>query len=126
MKLKADGTEVEGDRATLRVDMAYTFDDIDTTYYKTSRMTAQKTPEGWRISNDRPSAGTLAPWEYTRYKARTSKHFLALAPKSLKVGSLMTDLEKGRSKMSRGLPGRQAAAARCSSSSPATARTPRR
>ena len=85
--------------------MAYTFDGIDTTYYKTSRMTAQKTPDGWRISNDRPSAGTLAPWEYTRYKARTSKHFLALAPKSLKVGNLMTDLEKGRAKMVRGLPG---------------------
>lgn len=105
VKLNADGTEVEKDRATLRVDMAYTFDGIDTTYYKTSRMTALKTADGWRISNDRPSAGTLAPWEYTRYKARTSKHFLALAPKSLKVGSLMTDLEKGRSKMIRGLPG---------------------
>jgi hypothetical protein len=103
--LKAAGTEVDGNRATLRVDMAYTFDGIDTTYYKTSRMTAQKTPDGWRISNDRPSAGTLAPWEYTRYQARSSKHFLALAPKSLKVGSLMTDLEKGRSKMTRGLPG---------------------
>ena len=50
--------------------MAYSFDGIDTTYYKTSRMTAQKTPEGWRVSSDRPSAGTLAPWEYTRYKAR--------------------------------------------------------
>ena len=34
-----------------------------------------------------------------------SPHFLALAPKSLKVGSLMTDLEKGRSRMKRGLPG---------------------
>jgi hypothetical protein len=103
--LKADGTEIDGDRATLRVDMSYTFDGIDTTYYKTSRMTGQKTPDGWRIAKDRPSAGTLAPWEYTRYKARSSKHFLALAPTSLKVGSLMTDLEKGRSKMIRGLPG---------------------
>ena len=105
VKLHADGTEVEGDRATLRVDMAYTFDGIDTTYYKTSRMTALKTPEGWRISNDRPSSGTLAPWEFTRYKARSSKHFLALAPTSLRVGNLMTDLEKGRSKMVAGLPG---------------------
>jgi hypothetical protein len=105
VRLKADATDIEGDTATLRVDMSYTFEDIDTTYYKTSRMTAQKTPDGWRISRDRPSAGTLAPWEYTRYKARTSKHFLALAPTSLNVGSLMKDLEKGRSKMIRGLPG---------------------
>ena len=35
----AGGTEIEGNRATLRVDMPYTFDGIDTTYFKTSRMT---------------------------------------------------------------------------------------
>ena len=105
VELTAQGTEVEKTRATMRVDMVYTFEDIDTTYVKTSRMTAQKTPEGWRISNDRPSAGTLAPWEYTRYRARESDHFLALAPRSLKVGSLMKDLEKGRSRMRRALPG---------------------
>jgi hypothetical protein len=84
--------------------MFYDFTDIDTFYVKTSRMTARRTPEGWRIENDRPSAGTLAPWEYTRYRARQSKHFLALAPRSLKVGSLMRDLEKGRARMKRGLP----------------------
>jgi hypothetical protein len=103
--LTAGGTEVDGDRATMRVDMIYRFDGVDAEYLKTSRMTAKKTESGWRISNDRPSAGMLAPWEYTRYKARTSKHFLALAPQSLKVGSLMKDLEKGRERMKRGLPG---------------------
>jgi hypothetical protein len=110
VELEAKGTEVEGDRATLRVEMSYTFDDIDTWYFKTSRMTAEKTPDGWRISNDRPSSGTLAPWEYMRYTARTSKHFLALAPKSLKVGSLMRDLETGYARMKRGLPGVKAPA----------------
>ena len=89
----------------MRVNMAYTFEGIDSTYYKTSRMSAEKTPEGWKISDDKPSAGTLAPWEYTRYKARESKHFLALAPSNVRVGNLMTDLEKGRTKMRRGLPG---------------------
>jgi hypothetical protein len=105
VKLEAKGTEVQGDRATMRVQMSYTFDDIDTWYFKTSRMTAQKTPDGWRVSRDRPAAGTLAPWEYKTYRARTTSHFLALAPKSLKVGSLMTDLEKGYARMKRGLPG---------------------
>ena len=105
IELAAEATEVSGKRATLRVNMSYTFEGIETTYYKTSRMSAEKTPEGWRISNDRPSAGTLAPWEFTRYKARESKHFLALAPSNVRVGKLMTDLEKGRTKMRRGLPG---------------------
>jgi hypothetical protein len=105
VKLEAKGTEVNGDRATLRVQMSYSFDHIDTYYFKTSRMTAQKTPKGWKVSNDRPSSGMLAPWEYKPYKARTTTHFLALAPKSMKVGSLMTDLEKGYNRMKRGLPG---------------------
>jgi hypothetical protein len=105
VKLTAGGTEVNGNKATMRVEMRYGFDHIDTAYFKTSRMSAVKTPQGWKISNDRPSAGMLAPWEYTTYKARTSAHFLALAPKSLKVGSLMTDLEKGYNRMKRGLPG---------------------
>ncbi|WP_028065907.1 hypothetical protein [Solirubrobacter soli] len=105
VKLTAGGTEINGDKATMRVEMRYGFDNIDTAYFKTSRMSAVKTPQGWRISNDRPSAGMLAPWEYTAYKARKSPHFLALAPKSLKVGSLMTDLEKGYNRMKRGLPG---------------------
>jgi hypothetical protein len=105
VEMSIEGTEVEGERATLRVDTYYTFDDIDSEYRKTSRVTALKTEDGWRVSRDRPSAGALAPWEYTRYTARTSKHFTALAPRKLKVGSLMRDLEKGRTRMQRGLRG---------------------
>ena len=108
--MAAEGTEITGDRATMRVNMIYSFEDIDTEYVKTSRMNAVKTPEGWRVERDRPSAGALAPWEYRRYKARASPHFLALAPANLKVGSLMTDLEKGRARMKRGLPGVKAPA----------------
>jgi hypothetical protein len=105
VQLSADAIEIEGRRATVRVSLSYSFEGVETSYHKTSRMTAEKTPEGWRISNDRPSAGTLAPWEFTRYKAHKSRHFLALAPRDLRVGKLMTDLEKGRSRMRRGLPG---------------------
>jgi hypothetical protein len=105
IELTAEATEVKDKTATMRVNMAYAFEGVDTTYYKTSRMSAEKTPDGWKVSDDKPSAGTLAPWEYTRYKARESKHFLALAPSNVRVGNLMTDLEKGRAKMRRGLPG---------------------
>src|SRR4051794_2015878 len=105
VRMLARGTEVNGDQATMRVDLIYTFDGIHTEYVKTSRMSAQKTKDGWRIADDRPSNGALAPWEYTTYKAHTSKHFLALTPGTLKPGTLMKDLEKGRDKMKRGLPG---------------------
>ena len=104
VEMTARGTEIDGSRATLRVEMVYAFDKIGTVYLKTSRLTALRTPAGWRIQNDRPSAGTLAPWELTRYTARASRHFLALAPRTINVGGLMTDLEKGRERMRRGLP----------------------
>ena len=103
--LKARDTEISGDKATMRVEMSYSFDGIDTYYFKTSSMTLKKTPEGWRVANDKPTYGMLAPWEYKNYKVRKSPHFLALAPKGMKVGSLMTDLEKGYNRMKRGLPG---------------------
>ena len=105
VRMTAEGTEIEGEKGTLRVDMTYRFEDIETFYIKTSRMTVQKTEDGWRVARDRPSAGALAPWEHTRYKARKSDHFLALAPAKMKVGSLMTDLEKGRASMKSKLKG---------------------
>jgi hypothetical protein len=105
VKLEARGTEISGDKATMRVEMSYSYDNIDTYYFKTSSMSLKKTPEGWRVANDKPTYGMLAPWEYKTYKARKSTHFLALAPKGMKVGSLMTDLEKGYNRMKRGLPG---------------------
>jgi hypothetical protein len=105
VKLRAKGTEISGDKAKLRVEMSYSFDGIDTYYFKTSSMTLAKTEDGWRVADDKPTYGLLAPWEYKRYTARTSPHFLALAPRGMKVGSLMTDLEKGYNRMRRGLPG---------------------
>ncbi len=104
-KLYAGATEVDGDRGTIRVEMTYSFEGLSTEFVKRSRLTVVRTPQGWRVQNDKPTYGELAPWEYATYKVRTSRHFLALAPKNLKVGSLMTDLEKGRSKMKNALPG---------------------
>src|SRR4051794_11969402 len=89
VRLLARGVEVNNDRAKLRVDMVYSFKGIETEYVKTSLMTALRTDKGWKIAADKPSAGALTPWEYATYKARRSRHFVALTPKGLKVGSLM-------------------------------------
>jgi hypothetical protein len=105
VRLTPDGMELDGDRGSLKVNMSYRFDGIDTFYGKTSRISVEKGQDGWKITRDKPTYGMLAPWEHTRYKARTSDHFLALAPAKLKVGSLMTDLEKGRAALKRKLKG---------------------
>jgi hypothetical protein len=105
VRLLSRTVEVNKNRATMRVDLVYSFKGIQTEYLKASRMTALRTDKGWKVAADKPSAGALAPWEYASYKARTSRHFVALAPRSLKVGPLMKDLEQGREKMKRALPG---------------------
>ena len=71
-----------GDRATLRVDMAYTFDGIDTDYFKTLADDARRRRRtaGGR---QRPAVGGRARAVGVHaYKARTQPHFLALAPES--------------------------------------------
>ena len=109
--MTAEGTEINGDRATMRVNMTYSFEGIDAEYVKTSRMNAVKTPEGWRVAARpaRPRARTRrgSTGATRRAPASTSSRW---RPANLKVGSLMTDLEKGRARMKRGLPGVKAPA----------------
>ena len=98
-ELAARSVKVDGDRATLRVQLTYAFRGIDTHYLKSARLTARRTPDGWRIASDKPAAGTLAPWEHRAYTARRSTHFLALTPRGLKAPGLMADLERGYAKL---------------------------
>src|SRR3954447_25573 len=104
LELTARTTNVTGQRAVIGVLTTYTFEGVDTPYYKRSRVTAVRTKAGWRVVSELP-LGVEAPWELGRYTPRYSPHFVALAPQGLKVGSLMTDLERGRAVMQRALPG---------------------
>src|SRR5262249_38737163 len=102
--ITARETDVSGDRAVVRAVTAYTFDRISTSFAKRSRITAVRTPPGWRVRDGRP-LGVSARWELGRYPARGSPHFLALAPRGLDVRGLMGDLEAGRARMEHALPG---------------------
>jgi hypothetical protein len=96
--------QVSGSHAVLHVETIYGFSGVHSLFVKHSRVTAVKSAQGWRIARDR-ALGVKAPWELGRYTVRHSRHFLALAPKGLHVGSLMSDLEHGRAEQRRGLPG---------------------
>jgi hypothetical protein len=105
VELASDDKRITGKQAILKATLLYTFHGVDSRFYKLSTITAEKTPQGWRVRSDKPSDGVYAPWEIGAYTERDSPHFTALAPRSLRVGTLMSDLEKGRTRMERGLPG---------------------
>jgi hypothetical protein len=104
LTVTARQTDVAGDRARIQAVTLYSFAGIDTRFAKRSRITAVRTRAGWRVRSDR-ALGIKAPWEIGRYTPRRSAHFLALAPAGLDVAGLMTDLERGRARMIRALPG---------------------
>jgi hypothetical protein len=101
--MTADATDVASAHATLRVTTDYTFTGLSGSFQARSLVKAVKTSAGWRVASSRPS-GVQPPWELGRYTVRNSRHFLALTPRGLKVGALMSDLEAGRERMQRALP----------------------
>jgi hypothetical protein len=104
--LDASSTSIEGKRATAHVLTRYRFLGIgDSEFAVKSAMTFAKTPDGWRVQDDHPSQGVVAPWQLANYTVRRSPHFVALTPAGLKVDRFMKDLEAGRVTMKRGLPG---------------------
>jgi hypothetical protein len=104
VELTAASTEITGRTATLRVETQYSFDDADSSFLVHSTMALTKTPAGWRVQRDRPS-GIEAPWQRGRFAAHRSAHFLALTPRGLHASGFMADLEAGRRKMTKALPG---------------------
>jgi hypothetical protein len=104
VSISAKATDIGTDRAVIDAQTAYAFTGVGSHFVKRSRITAVRTRAGWRVRRDR-GLGVKAPWELGRYTARNSAHFLALAPRGLRVSGLMTDLERGRAQMHRALPG---------------------
>jgi hypothetical protein len=104
VELEASSTNIGDKTATMHVLTQYAFDDVDSRFAVRSSMRFAKTPDGWRVTDDRP-AGIEAPWQRGAFVAHRSEHFLALTPEGLKTPGFMKDLEAGRAKMKRGLPG---------------------
>jgi hypothetical protein len=104
--LEASSTSIGSKSATAHVLTRYRFLGIgDSEFAVKSAMTFAKTPDGWRVKDDHPSQGVVAPWQLANYTVRRSPHFLALTPAGLKADRFMKDLEAGRVTMKRGLPG---------------------
>lgn len=104
VEVEATSTTVGKATATMHALTSYDFDDVDSSFAVRSSMRFSKTPDGWRLKSDRP-AGIEAPWQRGAYVVRRSDHFLVLTPRGLKVPGIMKDLEAGRAKMKKGLPG---------------------
>jgi hypothetical protein len=104
VEVESTSTNLGKRSATMHALTRYDFDGVESTFAIRSSMSFIKTPDGWRVKRDRP-AGIEAPWQRGSYTVRRSEHFVALTPKGLKVSGFMKDLEAGRARMKRALPG---------------------
>jgi hypothetical protein len=103
--LESRAASIQGRYATAHVVTRYHFLGIDDSEFAVrSAMSFTKTPDGWRVKDDHPSQGVVAPWQLTNYIVRRSPHFVTLAPVGLKLDNFMKDLEAGRAITKRGLP----------------------
>jgi len=104
--LQTNSTSIQGRYATAHVITRYHFLGIDDSEFSIrSAMSFSKTPDGWRVKDDHPSQGVVAPWQLANYTVRRTPHFVALTPAGLKIDTFMKDLEAGRVTMKRGMPG---------------------
>ena len=79
--LEASSTSIQGRSATAHVLTRYKFLGIDDSEFAVkSAMRFAKTPDGWRVKDDHPSQGVVAPWQLANYTVRRSPHFVALTP----------------------------------------------
>jgi hypothetical protein len=92
--LDAEVIDDDGDRATLRVDEAYSVAGVRSSFRSTYRVSAVRTSHGWRVHDVRGTRG-LPPWRLAEFEQRRTRHFVVLAPPTVPVDQLLPDLEAG-------------------------------
>jgi len=98
VELDAGDIEVDGRRATLRVDAPYRIRGVSGEFGGSRRVVAVRSKEGWRIRALRGARG-LAPWEVAAFAEHRTEHFVVLAPASVPVAELLPALEAGYERM---------------------------
>jgi hypothetical protein len=86
--------EVDGDRASARVALAYGITGIRGSFESTRRVDAVRAGDRWRIAREHGGRG-VPPWEAGEFAERRTKHFVVLAPPDAAVDDLLAALESG-------------------------------
>ena len=88
-----DDVQTDGDSATAKVTMSYRVGGMSRPFQTDRRLTARRTPDGWRIAKDVPRAEPL-PWEVAAFRATRTAHVVLLTPPGVDPGDLRTGLDR--------------------------------
>jgi hypothetical protein len=90
--------DVDGRRATIRVDARFEYAGVRSTFHSQRRVTAVRVGGRWRVRAVRGERG-LPPWEIAPFTERRSRHFVVLSPPGVPAEQLVPDLENGYARM---------------------------
>jgi len=96
---------IDGDTATAKVTMSYRVAGMSRPFQTDRRLTAERTPDGWRIAKDAPRAEPL-PWEVAAFRATRTPHVVLLTPPGVDPAELRPGLARAYRDISRDLPSR--------------------
>jgi hypothetical protein len=97
--LRLEDADVRGDRAMLRVRLAYRVRGVRGTFGSASGMWARRDEDGrWRIGR-RIGSRDRAPWQADDYVAVPGGHFVIWMPRGLDPGPLPAALEQGYARL---------------------------
>jgi len=98
VELEPGVIDVDGRRATLRVEAPYRIRGVRGEFGGSRRVVAVRRDGRWRVRSVRGTRG-LAPWEVADFAEHRSRHFVVLAPPEVPVAELLPALEAGYDRM---------------------------
>ncbi len=105
VRLVPEQLDTAGDRGRIAAGMSYRVRGMNRPFLTLRRVSARKTPAGWRISRDVARREPL-PWEVASFKATRVPHVVLLTPSGVDVAPLRSDLARAYREIRRDLPER--------------------
>ena len=106
VRVVSDKLEITGDRARIAMTMSYRLRGMRRPFLTTRRLTARRTPAGWRVGSDRARREPL-PWEVAAFRATRAPDVVLLTPPGVDPAPLRSSLGDAYRALGRDLPGRE-------------------
>ena len=106
IRFTTEAVETGGDRARVVYALSYALRGTEQPYRTGRRLTATKTPDGWRVARDVPRREPL-PWEVAAFRVTRAPRVVLLTPSGVDAGPLAAGLSSAYRAVARALPRRE-------------------